>query len=76
MKKVILILVLGLLFTNAANSAKVNCSNGECEFNYSVHYNWANTSCYETIFNEEVKTNVSNFTIVKTGQLCQVFESK
>jgi hypothetical protein len=76
MKKILGIVVLSLLWCNTSNSAKVNCSGGECEFTYSVHYVWANTSCYETIFNEEVETNVSNFTIVKTGQQCQVFESK
>ena len=68
-------MALSLLLCNAANSAKVNCSNGECEFSYSVHYEWANTSCYETIFNEEVETSVSNFTIVKTGQKCQIFST-
>ena len=76
MKKLLGIVIIVLLWSSVVNSAKVNCSGGECEFTYSVHYEWANTSCYETIFNEEVETSVSNFTIVKTGQQCQVFESK
>jgi len=76
MKKLILILVAGLLWCNIVNSAKVNCSGGKCEFIYSVHYEWADTSCYETMFNEDVETNVTNFTIVRTGQQCQVFESR
>jgi len=60
MKKILGIMVLSLLWCNTSNSAKANCSGGECEFTYSVHYDWANTSCYETIFNEEVETNVLN----------------
>ena len=55
MKKLLGIVVLSLLWCNTSNSAKANCSGGECEFTYSVHYDWANTSCYETIFNEEVE---------------------
>ena len=76
MKKILGIVILALLLCNTSNSAQANCSGGECEFIYSVHYEWANTSCYQTIFNEKVETNLTYFTIVKTGQQCQVFESK
>jgi len=76
MKKILLFLFMALLWCNTSNSAKANCSGGECEFTYSVHYEWAITSCYETIFNAEVETNVSNFRIINTEQQCQVFESK
>jgi len=74
MKKILL--VLALLWCNTANSAIANCSSGECDFTFSVHYKSALTNCYETFFNEEVETNVSNFRIIKTGKQCQVFESK
>ena len=76
MKNFLGIVIVILMWSGAANSAKTSCSGGECTFVYSVHYEWAETNCYETIFNEEVKTNVSNFTIVSTGQQCRVFESK
>ena len=76
MKKILGFLFLSLFCCSTSNSAKVNCSNGECDFTFSVHYNWAKTSCYETLFDEEVTTQVSNFTIIKSGQICQVFESK
>ena len=76
MKKVLGILVLGLLWCNVVNSAKAICSGGECEFIFSVHYEWAETSCYQTMYNEEVETNVMNFTIVATGQECQIFDSR
>ena len=74
MKKILL--VLALLWCNTASSAIANCSSGECEFTFSVHYKSAITNCYETIFNEEVETNLSNFRIINTGKQCQVFESK
>ena len=54
MKKLLGIIVLTLFSLNIANAAKVNCSDGECEFIYSVHYKWAKNNCYETIFNEDV----------------------
>lgn len=69
-------MIIGLLWSSSVKSAKVNCSNGECEFTHSVHYEWASTNCYETIFNEDVETYVSNFMIVETGQQCQIFESR
>ena len=76
MKKLLGILVLGLLWCNIVNSAKATCFGGECEFIFSVHYEWAETGCYQTMYNEEVETNVMSFTIVETGQECQIFDRR
>ena len=76
MKKFLCVIILNLSIFSSGNSAKVSCSDGECEFINSVHYLWANTNCYETIFDKEVRTNVSNFIIIDTDRECQVFESK
>jgi len=75
MKKFLGIVVLSLLWCNVVSSEIANCSGGKCEFFFSPHYEWADTNCFQTMFNVEVKTNVANFTILKTGQQCQVFES-
>ena len=63
-----------LLFTNA-NSANANCSGGDCDFNFSNHYKYAKTHCMQTLSYENVETNFSYFTILKTGQKCEVTKS-
>jgi|TARA_B110000259_G_scaffold157329_1_gene179189 hypothetical protein len=63
-----------LLFTNA-NSANANCSGGDCDFNFSNHYKYAKTHCMQTLSYENVETYFSYFTIIKTGQKCEVTES-
>jgi len=63
-----------LLFTNA-NSANANCSGGDCDFNFSNHYKYAKTHCMQTLSCENVETYFSYFTIIKTGQKCEVTES-
>ena len=64
-----------LIFTNV-NGATANCSNGECEFNYSNHYKYAKTYCLQTLSFEQVETQLLSFTILKTGQECKVTESR
>ena len=76
MKKAIGILVLGLLWCNNVNAARATCYGGECEFILSLHYEWAETSCYQSMFNEEVDTSFLYFTIVATGEECRVWDSR
>ena len=54
--KLLWIVVLSLLWCNVVYSAKATCSGGECEFMFSAHYEWVETSCYQTMWNEEVET--------------------
>jgi len=75
------ILVLGLLLSGNAYSATASCMNGECDIFFSVHYGWVRTNCYLPIFNAEIETSISSFTIVDAlsldnGEICTVFESK
>ena len=55
-------------------AATANCVNGECEFINSHHYKFAKTYCAQNLSFEEVKAELSYFTILKTGQKCEVFE--
>jgi len=75
-KKLIFLLSLNFLIITNTNGATANCSNGECEFNYSHHYNYVTTDCLQTLSFEEVKTEFLYFTILKNGQKCDVFESR
>ena len=55
--------------------------NGECNISNSEHYVWARTNCYLPLFNAEIETSISSFTIVDAlsldnGEICTVFESK
>jgi len=76
MRKFLTLLSLSLLIFTNAKGATVNCSNGECEFNYSHHYDFATTNCLQTLSFEEVETGFLYFTILKTGQECKVTESR
>ena len=69
-----LLSLIVLIFTNV-NGATANCSNGECEFNYSPHYKYAKTYCLQTLSFEPVETELLSFTILKTNQECKVIES-
>jgi len=73
MKRLLVIIVLSLFFSGSVNSATVTCTGGECEFYLSLHYEWAETSCPQTLFMEEVETNFMSFTIVDTGEHCNVW---
>jgi|TARA_B110000196_G_C20944601_1_gene566283 hypothetical protein len=64
-----------LIFTSV-NGATVNCSNGECKFSYSSHYEYARTNCPQTLNFENVETDYLHFTILETGKVCEVYESR
>ena len=74
MIKSINILIINLFIFNSLMAATVNCSGGECEFNNSNHYKQAKTYCPQVLAYEDVETEISYFTILKTGQKCEVFE--
>ena len=76
MKKIFTLLSLSMLIFSNAKGATVNCSNGECKFNYSHNYDYATTNCLQTLSFEEVETEFLYFTILKTGQECKVTESR
>jgi len=76
MKKIFTLLSLSMLIFSNAKGTTVNCSNGECEFNYSYHYDYATTNCLQALSFEEVKTEFLHFKILKTGEECKVLESR
>ena len=76
MKKIFTLLSLSILIFSNANGTTANCSNGECEFNYSHHYDYATTNCLQNLNFEEVKTDFLYFEILKTGEECKVLESR
>ena len=76
MKKLLGIVVLSLLWCNVVNAARATCFGGECEFILSLHYEWAETSCYQSMVMEEVETSFLYFTVVDTGEECRVWDSR
>ena len=74
-KKSITLLSIIFLIITKVNAATANCSGGECEFDYSHHYKYAKTNCFQNLRFEEVETAFMYFTILKTGQECKVLES-
>ena len=75
-KKFLTLLTLCVVTFTNAKSVNANCSNGECEFYYSNHYKYAKTYCLQTLIYEDVETNYLNFTISKTDEKCDVFETR
>ena len=73
-KSITLLIIIFLTFTKVS-AATANCLGGECEFNYSHHYSYAKTNCFQSLSFEEVETSFMFFTILKTGQECEVLES-
>ena len=76
MKKLLGIIIFSLLFGDSVDAATATCMSGECDFFLSLHYEWAETNCYQTLFMEEVETNFMSFTIVETGEQCTVWDSR
>ena len=76
MKKILKILVLGLLLSGNAHAALATCSSGECEFIFGLHYVWAETDCLQSLNMEEVETSFMSFTIEETQEQCTVFNSR
>ena len=66
-----------LLSTKAnANETYATCMAGECEFLLSLWYDYAETNCMQTFFNEEVNTGPLSFEIIETGETCLVFNER
>ena len=76
MNKFFISIILNILVINNAFAATVNCTNGKCEFINSIHYKVATTYCMQTLSFEEVETDFTSFTIIKTGELCQIIDSE
>ena len=75
MNKFFIWIILNILFFSKVIAATANCPNGECEFINSYHYKFAKTYCYQNLSFEEVETELSYFTILKTSQKCEIFET-
>ena len=69
-------MVTGMLWCNVANSAKATCLAGECDILFSLHYEWVETNCFFSMFNEEVETSFLYFIVEDTGRKCLVFDSR
>ena len=74
MNKFFILIILNILFFSKVIAATANWVNGECEFINSYHYKFAKTYCSQNLSFEEVETELSYFTIMKSGQKCEVFE--
>ena len=76
MKTSLAIIIINIMFLNNTFSAEANCINGKCEIINSTHYKSVTTYCLQTLNYEKVDTNYSFFTILNTGEKCQVIESE
>ena len=76
MKTYLAIIFMNIIFLNNANSAEANCINGKCEIINSIHYKLVTTYCLQTLNYEKVDTYYSFFTILNTGEKCQVIVSE
>ena len=74
MNKFFILIILNILFFSKGIAATANCAGGECEFINSYHYKYAKTYCSQNLSFEEVETDFSYFTILKTGEKCEEFE--
>ena len=75
MKKLLFIIIIYPLFFTNVIGANASCTGGKCEFSNSIHYKTATTYCMQTLSYEEVETDFQNFTILNTGEVCEVLES-
>jgi hypothetical protein len=78
MKKLLAIVVLGVLFNInlSANETNATCIAGECEFMLSIWYDYAETTCLQSLINERVHTGPLSFEIIETGQTCMIFNER
>ena len=76
MKKLLGIIVLGLFLSGNAYAAMASCISGQCDIILSIHYEWVQTNCFQTLLMEEVETEILSFTIKETGEECSVFASR
>ena len=75
MKKLLSILTIYPFFFTNVIGANASCVGGKCEFNNSIHYKTATTYCMQTLNYEDVKTDFQYFTILNTGEVCEVLEA-
>ena len=75
MKKLLGILVLGLMWCNVAYALdyRATCDDGLCVFSLNMWYPYAETNCMQKLVNEKVIVTFMYFEIVETGQRCIVF---
>ena len=64
------------LFLTKVFAANASCAGGKCIFTNSIHYETATTYCMQTFNYQEVKTDFQHFTILNTGEVCEVLDSK
>ena len=76
MNKILIIIVLSFLFNTNVRADTATCFGGECEFVSSNLYQWAETTCLETLIEEEVETNFLSFIIKNTGEECLILDSR
>ena len=76
MKNFLIIIIINTMFWNNAIAATANCTNGKCEFINSFHYKSADTYCLQTLNYEQVETDYLFFTILTTGEKCNIIEPK
>ena len=74
MKKLLFVLILYSLFLTKVFGANASWIGGECRFINSIHYEIASTYCMQTLNFEEVETDFLYFTILDTGEVCEVYE--
>ena len=75
MKKILAIIFFILVSTNLY-AAVATCIVGECDIFMSLHYEWVETNCMQSLFMEEVETSFMYFEIVDTGQRCAVLDAR
>ena len=76
MKKLLAILVLGLLLSGNAYSEMATCFAGECEFFIGIWNEYAETNSMQSLMMEEVDQGPLGFTITETGEYCMVFNER
>ena len=73
--KISAIICIILVSTNLKAATAV-CSAGECDIFMSIHYEWVETNCMQSLYFEEIETSFMYFEIVETGQRCTVWDSR
>ena len=76
MKIYLAIIFINIMLLNNTFSAEANCINGKCDIINSTHYKSVTTYCLQTLSYEKVDTNYLFFTVLNTGEKCQVIESE
>ena len=69
-------IIFYILASKNLYAAMATCMGGECEMMLSIHYEWVETNCLQTLIMEEVETSFMYFEIVDTGQRCAVLDAR